>query len=296
MMFGTREAFDYSQCAACGSVQISALPSAEVLAAAYPADYYSLGASPRMNPIMDFLVGRRNRHVMGYPNLIGAVMARFKPAPNVVPILRRVGVRPEHRIVDLGCGARAHTLNLLRRAGFRNLLGADPYIDQTLVTPAGVRVEKADADELKGPFDLVMMHHSFEHVVDPRAVLGRLFEVLAPGGAALIRIPTPSSEAYETYGADWFQMDAPRHLHLVSRKGMNDMATAIGFEVEQVFDDSGASQFSTSELYRLDIPLTQQPPNAFTPEQMAAYGARADALNAQGRGDQAAFVLRKRAA
>ncbi len=91
-------------------------------------------------------------------------------------------------------------------------------------------------------------------------------------------------------------MDAPRHIHLISRRGMSDLATGIGFEVEDVFDDSGPSQFSASELYRLDVPLKTQEPDRFPPDQRAAFAARAEALNARNRGDQAAFVLRKRAA
>ena len=64
--------------------------------------------------------------------------------------------------------------------------------------------------------------------------------------------------------------------------------------------DSTAFQFWGSEQYQRDLPLLHQSSyfvnpetSAFTAEQIAAYTAEADRLNARGEGDQAAFYLRK---
>ena len=45
MMFGTRERFDYVECARCGCLQIRDVPAD--LSPYYPADYYSLAAPRR---------------------------------------------------------------------------------------------------------------------------------------------------------------------------------------------------------------------------------------------------------
>jgi SAM-dependent methyltransferase len=158
-----------------------------------------------------------------------------------------------------------------------------------------VRVLKRQIDSVEGEFDLIMFHHSFEHVVDPLATLRAVHERLRDQGRCLIRIPTPSSEAFDLYGAAWYQLDAPRHLTLASREGMNILADKAGFRVESVRDDSDWRQFAFSELYKSNIPLVKQAIyECFSEEQLAKFTSRAEELNARHRGDQAAFILRPR--
>ena len=140
-----------------------------------------------------------------------------------------------------------------------------------------------------------MFHHSFEHIVDPLSTLRAAHERLSEGGCCLIRIPTPSSEAFDLYGAAWYQLDAPRHLTLLSREGMGILADNAGFRVESVRDDSDWRQFACSELYKSNVPLVKQAiQECFSEEQLATFASRAERLNARHRGDQAAFILRPR--
>jgi SAM-dependent methyltransferase len=145
----------------------------------------------------------------------------------------------------------------LREYGFHKLLGVDPYIDDDISYPNGVRVLKRSLDDIAGPFDLVMFHHSFEHLADPQAMLGRVHEVLGRGSYALIRMPVVG-KAWRDYGVDWFQLDAPRHLFLFSEQGFRHLATSAGFAVERVTYDSTEFQFWASEQYRHDIPFLDQ--------------------------------------
>jgi hypothetical protein len=109
-----------------------------------------------------------------------------------------------------------------------------------------------------------------------------------------VRVPTPSSDAWQIYGADWVQLDAPRHIVLPSRDGVAIMARHAGLAVENVIDDSGTFQFLGSERYRRDIPLHEGQDDAlFTEDEVASFAARAAELNALHRGDQAMFVLRR---
>jgi hypothetical protein len=149
-----------------------------------------------------------------------------------------------------------------------------------------------------GEWDWVMFHHSFEHVPDPLETLRAAACLLARGGTCLIRIPTVSSEAWEQYGVDWVQLDAPRHLFLHSLESMERLAREAGLVVREVQFDSTAFQFWGSEQYRADIPLRDPrsyavDPGAsiFTAESLALFATRARELNAARRGDQAAFHL-----
>jgi SAM-dependent methyltransferase len=176
--------------------------------------------------------------------------------------------------------------------GFDGLLGVDAFVDADMITSSGVPIKKRRLSEVEGEFDLIMFHHSFEHVPSPRDELQEVHRRLRPGGRCLIRIPTPSSEAWEKYGTDWVQLDAPRHLTLISRPGMTALAQQCGFSIAEEIDDSNGWSFMASELYRRDIPLREQSQEAhFSPDEISTYEKRATAANAAGRGDKAAFIL-----
>ena len=145
-----------------------------------------------------------------------------------------------------------------------------------------------------------MFHHSFEHLPDQQAHLKQAFNLLKPDGMALLRIPTVSSWAWQEYGVNWVQLDAPRHLYLHSLKSMQRLAEQTGFKTEKVSYDSNALQFWGSMQYQQDIPLrdprswAESPQNSlFTRQQMHEFSYRARELNNVNQGDQAAFYLRK---
>ena len=114
----------------------------------------------------------------------------------------------------------------------------------------------------------------------------------------MIRIPTASSFAWKEYGVDWVQLDAPRHLFLHSVNSMKLIAAETGLEVHDIVFDSTHFQFSGSEKYQQDIPLNDQRKKGLF-EKIAwkfkkpVLTRRANQLNREGRGDQAAFILRK---
>lgn len=77
------------------------------------------------------------------------------------------------------------------------------------------------------------------------------------------------------------------------------LAEKAGLEIADVVYDSSAKQFISSEQYRKDIPLQQKPArtlSAFFKRKLDKwkYGQRAKKLNAENRGDQAAFFLKKK--
>ncbi len=148
--------------------------------------------------------------------------------------------------------------------------------------------------DIDGAYDLVMFNHSLEHMSAPRDALFEARRLLATGGRCVVRAPTVCSAAWEEYGVDWVQFDAPRHAFLPSRDGMRIAGSAAGMWFDRSVDDSSAFQFWGSEQYRRDIPLSN--PQIFTgmfnKAQISAYARRTAALNAQSRGDQSAFIFR----
>jgi SAM-dependent methyltransferase len=301
MMFGTRERFEYIECAACGTLQIAEVPD---LARHYPADYYSLAetgtpliAENWRRRLLARLAGRffRNGFV---PLMAYLIRHREWLEKEFPPSLREpmLGLRPDSAILDFGCG-NGRLLRALRLYGFNDLTGADAFIERDLEFPDGVRVLKQGLGEIERKFDLVMLHHSFEHLPDPESSLRGIRELIAPGGFCLIRIPL-KAEAWNRYGVDWFQLDAPRHLFLFTESSFRDLAGKCGLKTAKVVYDSGPAQFWISEQYSRDIPMHD--PRAFAgdysnavfgPEQMSGWEALAEEVNRTGRGDQACFYL-----
>jgi len=91
-------------------------------------------------------------------------------------------------ILDIGCGVGT-LLYFLRELGFKNLLGIDPFNKKDVEYPNGVKILKKEISEVDGQWDLIMLHHSFEHLPDPKKTLETVFALLNAGGDCVIRTP-----------------------------------------------------------------------------------------------------------
>ena len=296
MYFGTREKFDYVRCSDCGSLQIAEVPAnPSIYYDANDADYYTRVARPVA------------RHVQEEPSPIRARWTAFRLAAG--GLLRpfsgqryghftwftRTGTNVEDAILEVGCGS-GRLLWRLHHEGFRNLTGIDLHLGPAVRNDASPWFSQGSLESHQGVYSLVMAHHSFEHVEDPRLAFRAFARLVESGGWLLLRIPLADSWACRHYQADWVQLDAPRHLHLHTRRSIEGLAKDFGFRVERVVDDSGPFQIWGSELYRRDVPLRSA---AAHPRTLADRAARLRArlraliLRATGQGDQACFYLRR---
>ena len=155
-------------------------------------------------------------------------------------------------------------------------------------------VRKQTLDEVEGKWDVIMMHHSFEHMPAPRTVLQKIESLLAEGGTCLIRIPV-KNEAWKLYGANWSQLDAPRHFFIHTFRSIKLLASQAGLGVSSYHCDSDEFQFWLSELYQKDISAVEAikngPRHYFSDKALKGFRQRARELNAEKLGDAAVFYL-----
>jgi 2-polyprenyl-3-methyl-5-hydroxy-6-metoxy-1,4-benzoquinol methylase len=299
MMFDCRETFEYFECSNCDCLQIKEFPSD--LSKYYPPNYLSF-AKPHLPKLLfatSLIKRQRLLNALGQKSPVGFILSRLFGTTSLPEWIKKVKVKPDSSILDVGCGI-GRLLLRLRRKGFSNLTGIDPFIKDDIFYKCGVKILKKYIKDMEEEFELIMLHHSFEHMPNPLFVLNKLYCLLKPGHFVLVRIPTVSSFAWRKYKTNWFQLDAPRHLFLHSTKSIQLLADKAGFRVTDITYDSKAIQFWRSEQYAKCTKLKDEQAHiidlnkiVFSKKELKQFEEEAKKLNEKNDGDQACFFLYK---
>ncbi len=301
MMFGTRDTFVYRECEGCGCVQIAAYPPN--IGDYYPPGYYSFhaGDGRRVNPLERWLRRRRATAALGRPSLVGSLLNARVPPPQCYRWLARAGMGLNSSILDVGCG-NGFLLSTLHRDGFEKLAGVDPFTREDARRKPGFRIYERVAEVPFRP-DFILLSHSLEHMPEQHAVFAGLARSAGPGSWHCVRVPLANA-AWRRYGADWVQLDPPRHYYLHTVRSLRQLALGAGFRVEHVEFDSDGTQFWGSEQIRRGVPFADAAGHAraiggrgllFSAGELERWEREAAELNRSEQGDQATFLLRRSA-
>lgn len=282
-MLGLGHEFTYQHCQDCGSLQLKVIP--KNLAEYYPKDYYSF------NPLVKTSGGKKLVKKLRMKGLFAGIPL---PTPVYGPWLKKLNLGFHEKIADVGCG-NGQLLYELHAGGFTDLQGFDPFIDADSEIEAGLKLWKKGIEESTDTFDVIMMHHAFEHMADPRQVLKTCYAKLKPEGRLLLRTPIADAVVFEEEKDLWVQLDAPRHLVICSQRGFQSLAEQAGFDLDETVFDSEAFQFLGTELYKRGLSLSQEHlEKEFSASEKEKFHKKALQYNQEGKGDQVCFYLSRK--
>jgi SAM-dependent methyltransferase len=283
MMFGFGDTFTYFRCSNCDCLQIDKIPLN--LEKYYPDNYYSFHSDLPVTKIKELLDS------FGDKKTFGAFVSEKFDRSDFEFLLN---VDTNCRILDVGCG-RGTLLLSLKEVGFFNLTGVDPFITNDIFYENGVTILKRKIFEIYETYDVIMLHHSFEHMAEPLPLFRKLHSLIDTNGTIIIRIPIFPSFAWRKYGVNWVQLDAPRHFFLHSVKSIRYLAGKVGLEVKSIHYDSNTFQFIGSELYQKNLSLMKYiNKNIFSEDEKSTFAETAKELNKKNDGDQACIYLIKK--
>ena len=308
MMFGLGDYFDYMECKNCGCVQIINIPTD--MSKYYPKEYYSLDINQEgtlsfktyvINSINKYINNRLNVYAFKNKGLIDKILYKKYPydSSQAMRSLHHIKFKNKQAsILDVGCGS-GDLIKRMHKLGFKKVSGIDPFLKEDVHYESGVSIYKEYITDVKGEFDLIMFHHSFEHIPNPAETLSAVQKLMSPNGLCLIRIPVADSFAFKYYNTNWVEFDAPRHFFLHTTKSMQILAQNAGLSIEQIIYDSTEFQFIGSEQYLRGIPLLSKNSylkgykKNFSKQDVSNYVERSKELNNNKQGGRAIFLLKR---
>lgn len=293
LMLQIKDTFGYLHCSGCGCLSLLDIPND--MSQYYPSSYYSFvkESTIHKNTFTEKLKKiLRKSSMKGHlekGNFINKMISKARPI--YYTWLKKGLLTLDSKILDVGCG-NGFLITELERYGFTNLYGIDLFINRN-ESRNTLKIYQTDIHAFKeDKFDLIMYHHSFEHIPNPHLELATIYNKLDDSGTLMIRVPVCDSYAFRQYKENWVQLDAPRHYFLYTRKSMQILAEQNGFKINDYMYDSNAFQLSGSECYARKQPLSSIE-TIFSEDELNKYEKKSRELNEAEDGDSICFYLNK---
>lgn len=210
--YGVAGVFTQGKCIECGLVTMIPMPALAEIMAFYPDTYHGYQEGGATNPLTRWLI-RRNlkQREKFYASLIGN----------------------SGSILDVGSGEGTH-FDVWTEEKAWDIRGFEfNEAAATLGRARGRDIETATLEtyDTKGKkFDLIIVNHLLEHVVDPYDTVVRAYALLAPGGYLVGETPNIASLDFALFKTYWGGCHWPRHLHQFSRETLGAMFHRAGFK------------------------------------------------------------------
>ncbi len=239
--------YDIVQCPACGSVQVSPLPSEDEIAGLYPVGY-------------NFKIESSDRGISRAIKMFEwRVFYRSSFQRNYRMLRRAVG-RDGFSILDVGCGSGLR-LQVFKDAGCEvegNETSAACVEHIHSIGGIPVHHGRIETLNISRQYDVVTMFALLEHLADPLSVVSAVKKLLKPGGKLVIQVPVVDSIQFKLLGRRSAMVsDMPRHVFIPSLSGLRAFMVREGFAQHSCCP---VSLFERATLFALGImPLSSTP-------------------------------------
>lgn len=299
--------FTYRRCRDCRTVFQDPRVIADDLAVCYPANYFTHIAQESSGKKLeiDVLNGESDepsvlrelrdqirelikRRVQGKPvtqkswGVLASLFARSarlreRAFYNIVPDDLLPKKTEMTKALEIGCGAGQTLVKLLQVGWEVEGVEWDAQAARLARQISGQTVWEGDFRTVNLPlreYGLVYLHHVFEHIDNSRDALRRIYDLLAPGGRAVIIYPNPNSLGAKIYGDAWFPWEVPRHLVIPPAKAVMNIAEQLGFYPMRlsVSAKDAAYFFALSRTYSLGKPVNESQPDIRARDTLLAIG------------------------
>ncbi len=214
--YGTDTAGHYGflKCGNCGMLSLHPLPGQELLFSYYPPDYATIGQQKKASRILVEL----------YYKLVAAQYRSL--------------VGGHARILDIGCSSGHAMEFLMKQEPGWDITGVEMSAEAVAVGRAnGLKIVHGAFEDIHLPeseYDLVIMQHLIEHVLDPVALVRKAHSVLKPGGVLYIETPNVDAPDFSLFGKYWGGLHYPRHTFLFNKTAMASLLHGNGFKVSRI--------------------------------------------------------------
>ena len=186
--------------------------------------------------------GRRyQQHKRGIPGSALPWVARLR-AEKLSPFVRSADAVLEYGV---GLGWNLAALKCRRKIGFDVADFLEPSVRALGIEDVADTKSLAD-----GTMDVVLCHHTLEHVPDPAAVLGEIRRLLAPAGKLLLFVPLEREAKYNRF----IPGEPNHHLYSWNTQTLGNLVREIGFDVAEAgTGEFGYTRFAAVWASRLRL-------------------------------------------
>lgn len=224
-MYGTKGSFPYFMCKNCGCLQIEKIP--DNMDSYYDTNqYYSFNMEKRN--LKNELLFRQLKNQIGKKDILGWMVEKLYPVDyRFVRYLKR-----NDKLLDIGCGD-GEFLRWLKRLGYQNVLGLDPYLPQDVYDEKGLFIINAELTkyQFNQKYEMITMIHSLEHIYDQFETMKAIDAILVKNGYLVIQLPFFSEYYWGKYGNNLYTLDPPRHYYIHTYKSMMELIHSVGYKL-----------------------------------------------------------------